>query len=150
MNSRQAEKKITALYERLSHDDELLGDSNSVVNQKAMLESYAAQTPGFFCKQDRPRYDLVYRKTAESAAIRRIADSDCPFVRLTEHPREDGSIYLFAINYNDRPEQARLTIDDKYDLESVWGGEMEKGVLSLRENSGALFILHSNEASGSD
>ena len=43
MNSRQTEEKITALYERLSHDDELLGDSNSVVNQKAMLESYAAQ-----------------------------------------------------------------------------------------------------------
>lgn len=43
MNSRQAEEKITALYERLSHDDELLGDSNSVVNQKTMLESYAAQ-----------------------------------------------------------------------------------------------------------
>ena len=36
-------EKITALYERLSHDDELVGDSNSVVNQKAMLESYAAQ-----------------------------------------------------------------------------------------------------------
>ena len=35
--------RITALYERLSHDDELLGDSNSIVNQKAMLESYAEQ-----------------------------------------------------------------------------------------------------------
>ena len=36
-------EKITALYERLSRDDEQIGDSNSVVNQKAMLESYAAQ-----------------------------------------------------------------------------------------------------------
>ena len=35
--------KITALYERLSRDDELHGDSNSVVNQKKMLEDYAAQ-----------------------------------------------------------------------------------------------------------
>ena len=33
--------KITALYERLSRDDELQGDSNSIVNQKAMLEKYA-------------------------------------------------------------------------------------------------------------
>ena len=40
---RLEQEKITALYERLSHDDELIGDSNSVVNQKAMLESYAAQ-----------------------------------------------------------------------------------------------------------
>ncbi|MDE6590356.1 MAG: recombinase family protein [Oscillospiraceae bacterium] len=36
-------EKITALYERLSRDDEQIGDSNSVVNQKIMLESYAAQ-----------------------------------------------------------------------------------------------------------
>ena len=36
-------EKITALYERLSRDDEQIGDSNSVVNQKAMLESYAVQ-----------------------------------------------------------------------------------------------------------
>ena len=31
----------TALYERLSHDDELQGESNSISNQKAMLEDYA-------------------------------------------------------------------------------------------------------------
>ena len=35
--------KITALYERLSRDDEQIGDSNSILNQKSMLESYAAQ-----------------------------------------------------------------------------------------------------------
>ena len=34
-------QKITALYERLSHDDELQGESNSISNQKAMLEAYA-------------------------------------------------------------------------------------------------------------
>ena len=33
--------KITALYERLSRDDDLAGDSNSIVNQKKMLEEYA-------------------------------------------------------------------------------------------------------------
>lgn len=33
--------KITALYERLSRDDELQGDSNSIVHQKQMLEDYA-------------------------------------------------------------------------------------------------------------
>ena len=32
---------LTALYERLSHDDELQGESNSISNQKAMLEDYA-------------------------------------------------------------------------------------------------------------
>ena len=32
--------KITTLYERLSRDDELQGDSNSVINQKKILEEY--------------------------------------------------------------------------------------------------------------
>jgi DNA invertase Pin-like site-specific DNA recombinase len=36
-------EKITALYERLSRDDELQGDSNSIKNQKQMLEDYARQ-----------------------------------------------------------------------------------------------------------
>lgn len=33
--------KFTALYERLSRDDELTGESNSIKNQKQLLESYA-------------------------------------------------------------------------------------------------------------
>ncbi len=34
-------EKITALYCRLSRDDELQGDSNSILNQKIILEKYA-------------------------------------------------------------------------------------------------------------
>lgn len=33
--------KLTALYERLSKDDELKGESNSISNQKKYLEDYA-------------------------------------------------------------------------------------------------------------
>ena len=45
MTSRQAKQseKITALYERLSRDDDQQGDSNSIINQKKMLEDYASQ-----------------------------------------------------------------------------------------------------------
>ena len=32
---------ITALYERLSRDDDNAGESNSIVHQKQMLEDYA-------------------------------------------------------------------------------------------------------------
>lgn len=39
-------EKITALYSRLSRDDELQGDSNSIKNQKAILSKYA-QEHGF-------------------------------------------------------------------------------------------------------
>ena len=34
MSVKQTESKITALYERLSRDDDNAGDSNSIVNQK--------------------------------------------------------------------------------------------------------------------
>ena len=43
MRMKQTEEKITALYERLSRDDDNAGDSNSIVNQKKNLESYAQQ-----------------------------------------------------------------------------------------------------------
>ena len=43
MSVKQTENKITALYERLSRDDDLAGESNSILNQKAYLENYAAQ-----------------------------------------------------------------------------------------------------------
>ena len=34
---------ITALYPRLSHEDELQGESNSISNQKRILETFAKQ-----------------------------------------------------------------------------------------------------------
>jgi len=44
MTNRQTDnEKITALYERLSKDDEAFGESNSILTQKAMLENYARQ-----------------------------------------------------------------------------------------------------------
>lgn len=35
--------KIYALYERLSRDDDVQGDSNSIINQKQMLDDYCEQ-----------------------------------------------------------------------------------------------------------
>lgn len=35
------QQKYVALYERLSHDDEQLGESNSISHQKELLEEYA-------------------------------------------------------------------------------------------------------------
>lgn len=41
--AKKDEIKITALYERLSRDDEQAGESNSIQNQKMYLEEYARQ-----------------------------------------------------------------------------------------------------------
>ena len=41
---------ITALYERLSRDDDLDGESNSIVNQKLYLQNYADEHGFTNCK----------------------------------------------------------------------------------------------------
>jgi DNA invertase Pin-like site-specific DNA recombinase len=41
MNKQTADTGITALYERLSSEDDLQGESNSIKNQKRLLEDYA-------------------------------------------------------------------------------------------------------------
>ena len=41
MNRQPDNSKLTILYERLSRDDQLSGESNSIKNQKAQLEDYA-------------------------------------------------------------------------------------------------------------
>ena len=42
-NNRQSQEKITAIYCRLSRDDDLAGDSNSIIHQKDMLTRYARE-----------------------------------------------------------------------------------------------------------
>ncbi len=43
MSRQTTQKLITALYPRLSHEDTLQGESNSISNQKRILEAYAKQ-----------------------------------------------------------------------------------------------------------
>lgn len=50
MNNTPDRNKITALYCRLSHEDELAGESNSISNQKDILKKYADEH-GFFNTQ---------------------------------------------------------------------------------------------------
>ena len=53
--SRQTEK-ITALYERLSRDDEAVGDSNSIVNQDGICQGY------FLRKSKKPEHEYNYNR----------------------------------------------------------------------------------------
>ena len=49
MKARKTDKgKITALYERLSRDDDLTGDSNSIINQENICQG------GFHPKDEIP------------------------------------------------------------------------------------------------
>ncbi len=65
---KQTEKdKLTALYERLSHDDERAGESVSIENQKRILEDYARKN-GF----TNIRHFTEVNKTAEIKGFRHI------------------------------------------------------------------------------
>ena len=48
--SRSTAAPVTALYERLSRDDEQEGESNSVTNQKTLLEAYARENGFTNCR----------------------------------------------------------------------------------------------------
>ena len=50
MNKKQQFNKITALYCRLSRDDEYNGDSMSIQTQKAMLQHYADENGHTNCR----------------------------------------------------------------------------------------------------
>ena len=65
--------RVTALYERLSKDDEQQGESNSILNQKRFLEETILRSAFIprFCSP-RSRYVLSQSITAWTATNHRI------------------------------------------------------------------------------
>lgn len=111
------------------------------------LERYLAAEKGAFWGENIPPYHLIYRELAKAAGIRRLCDSDHPYVRLTEHPAGEGSAYIFAMNYSDKPRSAKITLAEGYAVsETVYGPEMKNGTLQLPRNDGALFIVTKKDA----
>ena len=69
----QSKKKIesigiTALYCRLSRDDGMEGDSNSVANQKKLLQKYAKENDLVFVGMDKEFFDKI-------EAMEKLADT---------------------------------------------------------------------------
>ena len=66
--NRQPNEKINYLYGRLSHEDELQGDSNSIINQRKILTKYAEDN-GF------TPYEFIYDDGFSGADFERPAFS---------------------------------------------------------------------------
>ena len=115
----QNTNKITALYERLSRDDELQGESNSIINQKSLLENYAVKNgfsnPVHFSDDgvsgtrfDRPAFmKMIEEVEAGNVAVLIVKDSS----RL-------GRDYLRVGLYRElfREKEVRfISVNDNYD-----------------------------------
>ena len=94
--------KITPLYERLSRDDELQGESNSISNQKTMLEDYARRNgfpnPTHFTDDgisgtrfDRPGFTAMMEQVEAGNVEAIIVKDDCVILELnSESPENTG------------------------------------------------------------
>lgn len=102
------------------------------------MEKYLTQKRGAFFHKDEPAYDLIFRELARTAGIKRRIDCDSPFLRFTEHPIDDESAYICAINYSSEPVEARIEVNGGA-FTTVVGAAPEAGVLRLGGNDGAIF-----------
>lgn len=106
------------------------------------LERHLAETPRIFHKEDTPPYHEIYRELAGAAGIHRLCDSSHPHVRLTEHPIDGDSAYVFAINYSGNPACTKLTLSEGCHISQVvYGPRIQDNTLRLAENDGALFVV---------
>ena len=96
-------EKITPLYERLSRDDELQGESNSISNQKKMLEDYARRNglpnPTHFTDDgvsgtrfDRPGFQAMLAEIEAGRVAVAIAKDYCAIIGLNQKDLENQGI----------------------------------------------------------
>ena len=106
---------MTALYERLSRDDELNGESNSISNQKKLLEQYTKEH-GFiyinpFGMKENPTEDMIALMSyLRGEMIKRnsfIEDLDAAVKRARE--KEDWKVEYMALSlkFQDAMEEGR-------------------------------------------
>lgn len=102
----------------------------------------AAQTSGVFFESNAPAYHKLYRLLAEKAGLGRLAETPNPHVCLTEHPGENGSCYLVAVNYSNRPVCTPLHLNGPWQVKRVvCGSSYAGGHLQLRANDGIVLEL---------
>ena len=105
------------------------------------LEAYLTNKNGAFFKDDAMDYSCVYRELARSANIERICDSDNKFVRLTEHPIDENSLYVVAINYNKKTEIANISVKEGYRAYDIYGKEVTNLKMTMQNNDGIILKL---------
>ena len=105
------------------------------------LEAFLANKKGAFFKDNNIDYSCIYRELAKTANIKRICDSDNKYIRLTEHVIDENSLYVVAINYNNKPEVANISIEQGYTVSAIYGKNIENGKIFIKENDAVILKL---------
>ena len=83
-------------------------------------------------------YYLVFSEAMKIAGVRRVAEKgDCPWVGITEHPAQDGSTIVMAINFEPRAMACPVRLNGR--LARTWRGDVKADVINLPPNECALF-----------
>ena len=105
------------------------------------LEAFLANKKGAFFKDNNIDYSCIYRELAKTANIKRICDSDNKYIRLTEHVIDENSLYVVAINYNNKPEVANISVEQGYTVSAIYGNNIENGKIFIKENDAVILKL---------
>ena len=85
-------------------------------------------------------YYLVFREAARLAGVGHVVSKgDCPFVGLTEHPAQDGSTVVVAVNFEPRAIECPIAVNGK--IAKVWRGDVTAERIRLESNEAAVFSV---------
>ena len=84
--------------------------------------------------RDRKR---VVERNEFAGVTHTVEKGDCPWICLTEHPAEDGSTIVMAINYE--PREIKCPVKMNGTLGRVWRGKVTDAEIELAPNEVALF-----------
>ena len=104
----------------------------NVALEKCIIENEGDVVDGTFSNE----LWRIYAYAARLAGVRRVASKDDPRLVLTEHPCEDGTILVCALNT--RPEKAVFDLALAGSVEETWHCEWSGGKLALSANDGGI------------
>jgi hypothetical protein len=105
------------------------------------IEGYLSSQSGVFENSECADYSLWYKQFAKTIESEKTAISSSSYVCLTEHIKEDGDIYIYAINYSTKEETATITFKDGFVSECIFGNYIKNNTLTLGPCEAGVFLL---------
>jgi hypothetical protein len=102
------------------------------------IETGLAHLPGSFHTPSALPFWKIYCQIAEEILTRRVVTRDNPLVGLSEHPIDDDTRVVIAINYSPSPQSCLLSFASGWRLKEYWRGEAST---AIAPNDAAVFVV---------